>query len=200
MTTSNWLFILPKRLSKDIIEALPQNIQSFISTHFSGNELEYAIINNYKFTQNESFLCDIWINDKIHPVFDSVASWVRIDCSNQPIPNIILESLPEKLKESLYIHNKYQPIPITVVLPNGVNIMMTIEAEWKEINGYGHPFPKTANTLLPEKAVSYILSTYPEKATTKVICKMTDIILYLPMVRCYLLTMMEITQQWKTLL
>lgn len=78
--------------------------------------------------------------------------------------------------------------------------MMTIEAEWKEINGYGHPFPKTANTLLPEKAVSYILSTYPEKAATKVICKMTDIILYLPMVRCYLLTMMEITQQWKTLL
>lgn len=207
-------------------EELPQEIQTFILTHFPDNTFKYMIINLPDWTSDDSFMYDIWLENDIHLIFDTINSWTKIDCGDQLIPNSILETLPENFKEALennypdaeptwvtrynteytieihehqmyamdvnpvttipgdeiqkfitryfgdysslsLLHTKYSPIPLTAITEQGFNILMTMEVEWKEINGFGRPFPQTVYSLLPKKLTSYIATQYPDASITK---------------------------------
>lgn len=77
---------------------LPEQIRSFIQTHFSGSAEEAVLRNPFDNT------LQIWLDNGFELSFDTNNDWTAINGFGQWIPDAIIESLPEEILMKLSSH------------------------------------------------------------------------------------------------
>lgn len=116
------------------VQDLPQTAQSFISTHFNGIEVSFAIKDGNEY---EIRFANGWELE-----FNRKGEWKTIDCKQQAVPSSIIALIPESIPA--YIQGNFANAFVTEIskdrweydieLSNGLDLEFSLSGELKRVD------------------------------------------------------------------
>lgn len=88
------IFVYAERREKEVNpEKLPQNVQQFISSHFSNESITGAKVVKYGYHK-------VMLTNGYEALFDRQGKWIELDSENkQPLPSSLMTLLPQQAQK-----------------------------------------------------------------------------------------------------
>lgn len=143
-------------LPASVIEALPEELKNSLTERYPDAQITRIIRRNKEYT----------VTVYPHSMYTMNLDEPTITIPGDKIQAFIKEYFGEFNHISIG-HRIYAKIPLIVMIPNGFDIEMDTDLQWKIIDGHGHEFYESILALLPTEIVSYVAANYPDTSITQ---------------------------------